>query len=363
MPNASDNTTPPMTDSATLIAILQGLAEGQRQQTEFQRVFLERQANRSDPGIRQLRGLHPKSFSGKEQPLDAEEWRKSTENDLTAAQIPKSRWVEIGKMQLTDIARIWWETQETRLDKPIAWDTFKELFNAKYFSEIAKMELHERFVNLKQDTMTVDEYDTEFSMLKRFAPEMVATPIHEANLFRRGLDLTIHASMTSATLGTQVEVLNAAKTCERIQKEIKNLQLASKKNQPSREAPTKAMQTTSFKKTGASGSGSGSIVCFQCGRLGHKRATCREFLGQCVACGSDHHQLRDCPNRRTGPAPASSPASTSVQRKESPLPNQQQAYQKGRQKDASSQIYNLEKIVAGNPDGKCRPTLLSMLEP
>ena len=39
--------------------------------------------------------------------------------------------------------------------------------------------------------------------------------------------------------------------------------------------------------------------CSYCNRLGHVRGECRRLLGLCLVCGSEHHRVASCPNRKT----------------------------------------------------------------
>ena len=68
-----------------------------------------------------FRRLQPAIFTGREKPLDAEQWLIDTTDLLKAAWIPEEDQVEVTKIQLKDMARTWWLAEEARLDKPITW--------------------------------------------------------------------------------------------------------------------------------------------------------------------------------------------------------------------------------------------------
>ncbi|TYK04282.1 pol protein [Cucumis melo var. makuwa] len=55
----------------------------------------------------------------------------------------------------------------------ITWEQFKENFYAKFFSANVKHAKLQEFLNLEQGDMTVKQYDAEFNMLSRFAPDVV----------------------------------------------------------------------------------------------------------------------------------------------------------------------------------------------
>ncbi|KAA0048770.1 gag-protease polyprotein [Cucumis melo var. makuwa] len=75
-------------------------------------------------------------------------------------------------------AQLWLASVET-----IFW-RMKCPNNHKVYLKDAKQQ---EFLELQQGDMTVEQYDLEFDMLFRFAPEMVATEAAKADKFVRGL--------------------------------------------------------------------------------------------------------------------------------------------------------------------------------
>jgi len=63
------------------------------------------------------------------------------------------------------VARIWWLAEESHLPGLVSWKTFSEVFLAKFFPDIAKTEMEQKFINLIQAGRTVDEYVAEFFKL------------------------------------------------------------------------------------------------------------------------------------------------------------------------------------------------------
>lgn len=60
-------------------------------------------------------------FTGTEKPLEAEKWMADVTNLLEAANIPEVDQVKVIKVQLTDIARTWWLSEEAKHSGPISW--------------------------------------------------------------------------------------------------------------------------------------------------------------------------------------------------------------------------------------------------
>ncbi|KAA0055429.1 ty3-gypsy retrotransposon protein [Cucumis melo var. makuwa] len=84
---------------------------------------------------------------------------------------------------LTDRGTAWWETTERMLGE---------------------------FLNLEQDDMKVEQYDAEFDILSRFAPEMIATKAARADKFVRGLKLDIQGLVRAFRPATHADALRLA---------------------------------------------------------------------------------------------------------------------------------------------------------
>ena len=154
------------TDPAEFMKLL---LDSQQQQNEWVTIALEklaalgsqvRQENVSD-----FRKLHPAVFTGEESHQDAEQWLIDTENLLVATRVLDADRVDVVKIQLSGVARFWWLAKESHLLKPVSWKTFSGVFLAKFFPDTAKIEMEQKFINLRQAGKTVDEYAAEFSKL------------------------------------------------------------------------------------------------------------------------------------------------------------------------------------------------------
>ncbi|KAA0033475.1 pol protein [Cucumis melo var. makuwa] len=114
---------------------------------------------------------------------------------------------------LTDRGTAWWETTERMLGgdmSQITWQQFKESFYAKFFSASLRDAKRQEFLNLEQGDMTVEQYDAEFDMLSRFAPEMIATEAARADKFVRGLQLGIQGLVRAFRPATHADALRLA---------------------------------------------------------------------------------------------------------------------------------------------------------
>ena len=67
------------------------------------------------------------------------------------------------------------------MERPITWERFSVSFYELFFPKTARREMEQQFINLRQESQTVDEYAAEFLRLSRFAPYMVAEDEDRAN--------------------------------------------------------------------------------------------------------------------------------------------------------------------------------------
>ncbi|KAL0539893.1 hypothetical protein IC582_024114 [Cucumis melo] len=97
----------------------------------------------------------------------------------------------------------------------ITWEQFKENFYAKFFSANVKHTKLQEFLNFEQGDITVEQYDVEFDMLSRFAPDVVRDEAARTEKFVRGGVFQRHRWELAATERTLRE-LPIRTTCGRV---------------------------------------------------------------------------------------------------------------------------------------------------
>ena len=104
------------------------LLESQQHQSERLTIALEKMVASGSQArhgnVSDFRRLNPAVFSGEESHLDAEQWLIDTENLLVAARVPEADRVDVVKIQLSGIARIWWLAEESHFSGLVSWKTF-----------------------------------------------------------------------------------------------------------------------------------------------------------------------------------------------------------------------------------------------
>ena len=96
----------------------------QQQQNEWVTIALEKTASRGQTrhgNVSDFRRLHSAVLTGEESHLDAKQWLIDTGNLLVAAQVPEPDRVNVVKIQLSGVTRIWWLAEESHLPRPVSW--------------------------------------------------------------------------------------------------------------------------------------------------------------------------------------------------------------------------------------------------
>jgi hypothetical protein len=106
----------------------------------------------------------PTTFSQAKDPMEAEDWLKGVEKKLVIAQCTDHEKVLFAAHQLYGIAANWWETYcntHANVDT-ITWNEFKAHFRTHYVPRDTMKLKKKKFANLKQGSMTVNEYLNSF---------------------------------------------------------------------------------------------------------------------------------------------------------------------------------------------------------
>jgi len=70
---------------------------------------------------------------------------------------------------------------------PILWERFKQEFNDRFFPLARRQQCARDFLELKQGSMTVEQYSAEFLRLSRYAPYLIPDEGIKVEKFRGGL--------------------------------------------------------------------------------------------------------------------------------------------------------------------------------
>ena len=167
--------------------------------------------------LQRFRAHHPPTFIGGGDPIVADHWFMQIENVLEAMEITfDTTRIRLAAFQLEGEARVWWRWVRTSRDLEVmTWAEFQELFMGKYFSETARHEKAQEFLELKQGAMTVMDYVARFMELARFADDYVATDMAKVRRFENGLKLSIRGRIVGLRLRDMDSMVGTALIIER----------------------------------------------------------------------------------------------------------------------------------------------------
>ena len=115
----------------------------------------------------------PPTFEGRYDPDGAQEWLKEIERIYRLMDCSEARKVRFGTHMLVKEADDWWVETRRRLTaagEAITWAVFSREFLRKYFPEDVRGKKEIEFLELKQGTMSVNDYAVKFSELAKYYP-------------------------------------------------------------------------------------------------------------------------------------------------------------------------------------------------
>jgi hypothetical protein len=122
--------------------------------------------------------------------MDTDDWLKSIEKKLQVVQYNNREEVLLASHQLSGPVADWWDAYVKAYEEPksINWTEFRAAFDAHYVPQgVIKLKKKE-FQDLKQGSMSMNEYVTKFTQLSHYAPNEVDTDDKKQDYFLNGLN-------------------------------------------------------------------------------------------------------------------------------------------------------------------------------
>jgi hypothetical protein len=132
----------------------------------------------------------PLTFSHAMEPMDTDVWLKSVKKKLQVVQCNNCEKVLLASHQLSGPTADWWDACVEAHEEPesINWSEFRVAFHTHHVPQgVIKLKKKE-FQDLKQGSMSVNEYITKFTQLSRYAPSEVDTDEKKKGNFLNGLN-------------------------------------------------------------------------------------------------------------------------------------------------------------------------------
>ena len=236
--------------------------------------------------------------------------------------------LECATSLLQDEAYQWWVfVTKTAPSERVTWKFFLDEFKKHYVGRIYLSNMRHEFHNLKQRQMIVTEYLREFTLLSKYAPEILVSEEEKCCRFEDGLNYHIRAHVIAFCHEDFSKIVTWALNVERVKKEErerkdkrqgnKNLGQSSSQqqqrkkfrgpqgsNQPTAQAIGR--NTTLLAPSVASGPGGASRGqttphYSHCGK--NHKGECWRLTGTCLICGSKEHRAKDFSRARSFTSP------------------------------------------------------------
>ncbi|XP_071923168.1 uncharacterized protein [Coffea arabica] len=163
-----------------------------------------------DKALERFQKLSPPKFVRGPDPEVAERWLETMINIFAALNYTEERQVNFAVFQFEGPARVWWNVIRAKWEREWivwAWLNFVREFNEKYLPPIVQEKREDDFIRLRQGTLSVSEYETQFTKSSKFALELIATEQRRVRRFVQGLNVEIQEALAAAQINTFTEVL------------------------------------------------------------------------------------------------------------------------------------------------------------
>ncbi|XP_038877200.1 uncharacterized protein LOC120069497 [Benincasa hispida] len=138
--------------------------------------------------IREFRKFNPSTFDGSSvDPTIVENWIIEIETIFHHMNITEEQKVNCVTFMLRGDAKFWWESTQRTIKGSVSWQQFNQAFYNKYFPLTVRYQKEVEFLNLRQENMSVAEYERKFDRLSHFVTRLVDTEDKKVERFIWGL--------------------------------------------------------------------------------------------------------------------------------------------------------------------------------
>src|SRR3954471_10339098 len=266
---------------------------------------------------------NPPVFKGTYNPDGALTWLKEIERIFRVMDCTPEQKVRYGTHMLAVEADDWWLETRRRLEasgEDISWIVFRMEFLRNYFPEDVRGKKEIEFLELSQGNKSVVEYAAKFGELAKFY-QYYDGPNGEFSKcikFENGLRPEIKKAISYQKIRIFADLVD----CCRIYEEDNNAhyRVINEKRGKGYQGRGKPYEASSGKgkqkavegKRTSGGDAPAGIVCFKCGKVGHKSTSCGKFGHEssdcthkdmvCFNCGEEGHIGSKCQKPKKEPS-------------------------------------------------------------
>ncbi|KAF7154655.1 hypothetical protein RHSIM_Rhsim01G0169900 [Rhododendron simsii] len=266
---------------------------------------LQLQLNQNVGLLEKFKKLYPPEFKCAFKPQEAKDWLKTVERVLTAMGVIDEQKMTLATFTLKGQALIWWEASQRLLFTPlpdvkpsvaqmIVWVRFVKVFNDKFCPKMYHFAQEVEFINLKQGSVSVAEYDAKFNALSTYATDMVDT--EEKKVGKDVEEMFEKQEQTKRSKIAISQVRQVSKSGGDYKGGSKFQHLKGRSDFKQQNGQGREVSKQSVSREGGSSGRGNFFQCFRCGSPGHR---VRDYLevGKGIKyynCGEMGHMSTQC---------------------------------------------------------------------
>ncbi|XP_049369929.1 uncharacterized protein LOC125834819 [Solanum verrucosum] len=228
-----------------------------------------------DSRLRDFVRMNPPVFLGSNVGEDPQEFLDEVYKIVNSMGVTSTEKVELDPFQLKDVAQVGFTQCKSSRPVgagPIEWEEFKNAFLGRYFPREKREVKVEEFINLRQGSMSVEEYSLKFTLLSKYVPYLVSNHRDETSRFVIGVSDLVKVECRTSILHDEMNISRLIVYTQSIEES----KLEKKSRVMKRSRSNEQSQPRSKKRYAKCGKQHlGKCLaetdgCFGCGKKGHK---------------------------------------------------------------------------------------------
>ncbi|XP_057517922.1 uncharacterized protein LOC130798843 [Amaranthus tricolor] len=258
--------------------------------------------------------MRPPLYNGTTDLVILEGWIRSMEKVFRASRCPEEEKLDIGTYYLEGEADNWWTMlhPQCTANPNFRWPQFLEKLKERFYPAALRWRKQEVFMNLSQESMTIQDYTDKFTELSRFAPHAYPTEAEKVLRYINRMDPRVQIPVMSLKPATFQEAYDIAlsihTTIVENEARMRNVRpppqqqflrrINIEKGGSSRIPPRPVIhKKPTFRQAPALRNSVDPRKCNCCSKNLHLEVTCEGKSIVCYICKEPGHKSYECPKR------------------------------------------------------------------